>query len=65
MSETVVLDSQLPTVVFTALAQLCGSKANATEMGAALFTKTGERRTLTFECLKQRPPLYNLIISLR
>ena len=38
-SETVLLDSQLPAVAFTVLAQLCGSWANETEMGAALFTK--------------------------
>ena len=37
-------DGQPPAVAFTILAQLCGPKANATEMGAALFTKHGEGR---------------------
>ena len=36
-----------PTVASTVLAQLCGPKANETEMGATLFTKNGEGRTLT------------------
>ena len=37
-----------PTVAFTVLAQLCGSKANETEMGATLFTKCCVREgTLT------------------
>ena len=35
---------QPPTVAFAVLAQLCGPKANGTEMGAALFTKNGDRR---------------------
>ena len=38
---------QPPTVAFTVLAQLCGSKANETEMNAGLFTKGREGRTLT------------------
>ena len=37
-------DGQPPTVAFPVLVQLCGPKANKTEMGAALFTKTGEGR---------------------
>ena len=39
------------TVALTALAQLGGPKANETEMGAALFTKNGEGRTLTWTWL--------------
>ena len=37
----VLPDGQPSTVVFTVLAQLCGPKANETEMGAARFTKYG------------------------
>ena len=44
----VLPDGQPPTVAFTMLAQLFGPKANETEMGAAIFTKNGEGRTLTF-----------------
>ena len=36
---TLLPDGQLQTVAFTVLAQLCGPKANETEMGATLFTK--------------------------
>ena len=35
----VLPDGQHPTVAFTLPAQLCGPKANETEIGAALFTK--------------------------
>ena len=34
VKHTVLPDGQLPTVVFTVLAQLCGPKANEMEMGA-------------------------------
>ena len=44
VKHTVLLDGQLPTIAFTVLTQLCGPKANKTEMGAALFTKNGEGR---------------------
>ena len=37
----VLLDGQPLTVAFAVLAQLCGPKANETEMGAALFSKNG------------------------
>ena len=36
LKHTVLQDSQLPTLAFTLLAQLCGPKANETEMGAIL-----------------------------
>ena len=36
VKHTVLQDGQSPTVVFTVLAQLCGPKANETEMGAIL-----------------------------
>ena len=50
MSENTVLpDSQPPTVVFTVLAQLCGPKANEAEMGATLFTKNGKGRNFDFD----------------
>ena len=39
-------DGQPPTAAFTVLAYLCGPKAQETEMGATLFTKKGEGRTL-------------------
>ena len=45
---TVLAAGQPPTVAFTVLAQLCGPQANETEMGAALFTKNEDGRTLTF-----------------
>ena len=41
-------DGQPTTVAFTVLAQLCGPKANETEMGAALVAKNGERRNFDF-----------------
>ena len=49
MKHTVLPDGQPPppTVAFTVLAQLCGPKANETEMGAALFTTNGEEGTFT------------------
>ena len=40
-----------PAEVFTVLAQLCGPKVNETEMGAALFTKTGEGRNFYFDLI--------------
>ena len=49
MNRTMLPDGQPSTVTFTVLAQLCGSKANETEMGTALFTKTGEERILIFD----------------
>ena len=41
-----VNDGHPPTVAFPVLAYLCGPEANETEIGAALFTKNGERRIL-------------------
>ena len=49
VKRTLLPDGQPPTVAFTVLAQLCGPKANETEMGAALFTKNGERRNFDFD----------------
>ena len=43
-TQAVLPDGQPPTVAFTVLVQLCGPKANETEMGATLFAKNGERR---------------------
>ena len=48
VKHTVLPDGQPPTVAFTVLAQLCGPKANETEMGATLFTKNGEGRNFYF-----------------
>ena len=48
VNHTVLPGDQPQTVAFTLLAQLCGQKAKESEMGAALFTKNGEGRTLTF-----------------
>ena len=42
VKHSVLRDGQPPTVAFTVLAQLCGPKANETEMDAALFGKNGE-----------------------
>ena len=39
VKRTVLPGGQPPTVGFTLPAQLCGPKANETEIGAALFTK--------------------------
>ena len=44
VKDTVLPDGQPQTVAFTVLAQLCGPKANETEMGAVLLTKNGEGR---------------------
>ena len=41
-------NGQSPTVAFTLLAQLCGPKANETEIGTAFFNKNDEGRTMTF-----------------
>ena len=49
MKHTVLPDGQPPTVALTVLAQLCGPKANETEMGATLFAKNGEGRKFAFE----------------
>ena len=46
---TVLPDGQPPTVAFTVLVQLCGPNANEVEMGAALFTKSGEGRNFDFD----------------
>ena len=42
VKHTVLPDGQSPAVAFTVLAQLCGPKANDTEMGVALLMKNGE-----------------------
>ena len=47
MKQRVLLDDQSPTVAFTVLAQLRGPKVAETEMGATIFTKNGEGRSLT------------------
>ena len=53
VNHTVLPDGQPPAVAFTVLAQLCGPKANETEMGATLFTKNGEGRNFDFFVLSQ------------
>ena len=49
VKRTVLTDGQSPTVAFTVLAQLCGPKANETEMDAALFTKNDEGWNFDFD----------------
>ena len=49
VKHTVLPSGQPPTAAFTVLAQLCGPKANETEMGATLFTKNGEQRNFDFD----------------
>ena len=51
VKNTVLPDGQPPAVAFTVPAQLCGQKANETEMGAALFIKNGEGRNFDFDFL--------------
>ena len=46
VKHTLLPDGQPPTEAFTVLAQLRDPKANEAEMGAALFTKNDEGRTL-------------------
>ena len=41
----------VPTMAFTVLAQLCGPKADETEMGATLFTNMVREGTLTLNFL--------------
>ena len=48
VKHTVPPDGQPPTVACIVLTQLCGPKANETEMGATLFTKNGEGRYFDF-----------------
>ena len=62
MKLTVPPDGLPPTVAFTVLAQLCGPKANEAEVGAALFTRSGEGRDFDLLVLERdvrpagRPP---------
>ena len=56
MKHTVLPDGQPPIVTFTVLAQLCGPKANETEMGGPLFTKNGEGRSFDFHFLQRLIP---------
>ena len=55
VKHTVLPDGQRPTVAFTVLAQLCGPKANETEMEVALFTKNVEGRDFDFDFLYKWP----------
>ena len=55
VNHTMLPDGQPPTVAFTVLAQLCGPKANETEMGdgrwamgTTLFTKNVEGMNFDF-----------------
>ena len=45
---TVLADVQPPTVAFDMLAQLCGLKADGTELCTVLFTNNDEGRNLTW-----------------
>ena len=45
VTHNVLPDGQPPCPSFSVLAQLCGPKANETEMDATLFTKNDEGRT--------------------
>ena len=54
VKDTVLADGQPPTVAFTVAAQLCGPKANETEMGAAPFTKNGEGRNFDMTCCSEK-----------
>ena len=45
VKHTVLPNGQPPSVASTVLAQLCGPKANETEMGSALFTKNDGGRS--------------------
>ena len=51
VKHTVLPDGQPPTAAFTVLAQLCGPKANETEVDATLFTKNGEGRNFEFDSI--------------
>ena len=48
VKHSVLPDGQPPAVAFTVLAQLCGPKADETEMGATLFTNDDEGRNFDF-----------------
>ena len=45
----VLPDGQPLTVAFNVLTQLCGTQANETKIGTALFTKNDEGRTDVFD----------------
>ena len=47
LKNTVLPDGQPPTVAVTVLVQLCGLKANETELAAVLFTKMAKQGILT------------------
>ena len=49
VKHTVLPDGQPPTVAFAVLAQLCGPRANKTEMNATLFINNGEGRNFDFD----------------
>ena len=51
VKHTVLPGGQPPIVAFTVLAQLCGRKANETEMDAALFTKNSKGNNFDFEII--------------
>ena len=46
-------DGQPPTVAFTVVAQLCGHKANETEMGTTIFTENSEGMSFHFDLASQ------------
>ena len=48
-----------PNVAFTVLAQQCDPKANETELGTALFTRTGEGRDFIFHLLTFKHKLHS------
>ena len=55
--KTVLRAGQPSKSALTLLAQLCGPRASETEMGAALFPKNGERKTLGFDSYFEVQPL--------
>ena len=55
----VLPEGQPPTAALTVFAQLGGPRANETEMGAALFTKNGERRNFDFDFLMRAKHFQN------
>ena len=62
VKHTVLPDGQPQAEAFTVLAQLCGPRANETEMGAGdeteIFTKNGEGRNFEFfDCIKDGYPV--------
>ena len=65
VKHTVLPEGQPSTVAFTVLAQLCGSKASETEMGATLFITSIDIRKINYELLFLLFFIIIVIISLK